>query len=138
VGHRSLPVALARRACGAAALLGASCHSPLELANAAAAGADFALLSPVWPTSSKPGVVGLGLEQAAQWTREAPLPVVWLGGCNGARAQDAASLPVAEKPVGIAAISAIADEADPEHAARGLVHAWRAALVDRSARSARG
>jgi thiamine monophosphate synthase len=48
------------------------------------------------------------------------------------------ALSVAQKPIGIAAISAIADAADPEHASRGLVHAWRAALVDRSVRTSRG
>jgi thiamine-phosphate pyrophosphorylase len=138
LGHRSLPVALARRACGPEALLGASCHSPLELSNAADAGADFALLSPVWATTSKPGLVGLGVERAGQWTRETPLPVLWLGGCSAARAQEAESLPLAEKPIGIAAISAIADAEDPEHASRALVHAWSAALVDRMSRTSRG
>ncbi len=138
VGHRSLPVAIARRACGPEALLGASCHSPLELSNAAAAGADFALLSPVWATSSKPGLAGLGVERAGQWTREAPLPVLWLGGCSAARAHEAGSLPVAERPIGIAAISAIAEAADPELATRALVHAWRAALVDGAARTSLG
>ena len=138
VGHRSLPVALARRACGPEALLGASCHSPLELSNAGDAGADFALLSPVWATSSKPGLVGLGVERAGQWTREAPLPVLWLGGCSAARAQEVGSLPLAEKPIGIAAISAIADAEDPEHASRALVSSWRAALMDRAVRTSRG
>jgi thiamine-phosphate pyrophosphorylase len=138
VGHRSLPVELARRACGPEALLGASCHSPLELSNAAAAGADFALLSPVWATSSKPGLVGLGVERAGQWTRETQLPVLWLGGCSAAKALEAESFPLAQKPIGIAAISAIADAADPELATRALVSSWRAALVDRSARSSRG
>jgi len=36
-------------------LVGRSCHSAAELARAAAEGCDWAMLSPVYPTSSKPG-----------------------------------------------------------------------------------
>ena len=138
VGHRSLPVALARRACGPDALLGASCHSQLELENAATAGADFALLSPVWATTSKPGLPGLGSVLAGEWTRTSPLPCLWLGGCSALRAPEVEALPLSQRPIGIAAISAIADAEDPEHAASSLVHSWRSALGDRAVRTVRG
>ncbi len=61
-------------------LVAASCHSVEELVKAAALGADFAVLSPVLPTNSHPGVVPLGWERFAELTVEAPLPVYALGG----------------------------------------------------------
>jgi thiamine-phosphate diphosphorylase len=45
------------------ALVGRSCHSAAELARARAEGCDWALLSPVFPTASKPGygpALGIG------------------------------------------------------------------------------
>ncbi|MCB9887228.1 MAG: thiamine phosphate synthase [Planctomycetes bacterium] len=60
LGHRSLAPAAARARLGRAAVIGYSAHDAAQLATAAAAGCDFALLSPVWPTQSKPGALGLG------------------------------------------------------------------------------
>jgi len=48
-------VAEARRALGAKALIGISAHSAEELTQAATAGADYATLSPIFLTQSKPG-----------------------------------------------------------------------------------
>ncbi len=124
VGVRSLPPDQARRAVGERALLGVSCHDAVELAEAEAAGADFALLSPVWPTRSKPGHVGLSVARAGALTAGAGLPTLWLGGVTSARAAEVAGLPPVQRPVGIAVMSAIADAADPEAAARELLRAW--------------
>lgn len=61
-------------------LIGASCHSPAELAQAAALSLDYALLSPVLPTASHPGVEGIGWRRFSRWLEEANLPVYALGG----------------------------------------------------------
>jgi len=124
VGVRSLPPALARRAVGEGAWLGVSCHDATELARAKAAGADFALLSPVWPTGSKPGHGGLAVARAGLLTEGAGLPLLWLGGVTAARADEVRELPVTQRPVGIAVMSAIADANDAEGAARELLRAW--------------
>ena len=124
VGVRSLPPALARRAVGDGALLGVSCHDEAELARAKSAAADFALLSPVWPTGSKPGHAGLGVVRAGALTAGAGLPVVWLGGVASTRAADAAALPPAHRPSGVAVMSAIADAVDPAGAVREILRAW--------------
>jgi len=124
VGVRSLPPALARRAVGDGALLGVSCHDEAELARARSAAADFALLSPVWPTGSKPGHAGLGVVRAGALTAGAGLPVVWLGGITAPRAADAAALPPAHRPSGVAVMSAIADAVDPAGAVREILRAW--------------
>lgn len=61
-------------------LVGASCHDEQELARAARLGADFVVLGPVQPTSSHPGMTGLGWNRFAQLVRDYPLPVYALGG----------------------------------------------------------
>ena len=62
------------------ALVGASCHSPEELAHAASLELDFVLLSPVLPTRSHPGEPALGWESFTRLTERFPLPVFALGG----------------------------------------------------------
>ena len=124
VGVRSLPPELARRAVGEGALLGVSCHDAIELGRAKVAGADFALLSPVWPTGSKPGHLGLSVARAGALTAGAGLPTLWLGGVSAARAVEVRGLPPLQRPVGIAVMSAISDALDPEAAVRELLRAW--------------
>jgi thiamine-phosphate pyrophosphorylase len=126
VGRRSLPWPLARRALGAQALLSASVHGARDLAAAAAAGADVALLAPVWPTTSKPGAPALGVAAAAQLTAGAALPVVWLGGLERADAGSVLALPPEQRPIGVAARSMLCSAADVEATARALVSLWAA------------
>jgi thiamine-phosphate pyrophosphorylase len=73
-------VPAARRRLGPGALIGASCHGTADSAAAAAAGADYATLSPVFLTASKPGygpALGLAALEAA---RVSGIPVIALGG----------------------------------------------------------
>lgn len=58
----------------------ASCHDAAELAQAAALGADFVVLSPVLPTPTHPEAVGMGWEKFAGLMENYPLPVYALGG----------------------------------------------------------
>jgi thiamine-phosphate pyrophosphorylase len=80
-------IAAARRRLGTKALIGVSAHSPAEVADARAAGADYATVSPIFASSSKPGYgpeLGLnGLRAAAA----SGLPVLALGGITAATAQ---------------------------------------------------
>ena len=75
-GRRSAPQA------GAVQLVGASAHSAAELAEAAALGADYATLSPIFATACKPGAVPLGIAALAAACKESPLPVFALGGIS--------------------------------------------------------
>ncbi|MCU0864684.1 MAG: thiamine phosphate synthase [Planctomycetes bacterium] len=124
VGHRSVPPELARRVLGPAAVLGFSAHDAAELELAVAAGCDFALLAPVWPTASKPGAPHLGPVRAARLTAMARLPVLWLGGIDAAIVEQLSAVPVAGRPIGIAVRSAIMAAADPTAAAAALLAAW--------------
>ncbi len=84
-------------------MLGASCHTAEELAHACAMGADFALLSPVMPTRSHPGMLPLGWEKFAELTAASTIPVYALGGMT------AADIPLAWRKggQGVAAISGL-------------------------------
>ena len=68
-------------------LVTAAAHSHAALLAAAAAGADAALLSPVFVTASHPGVRPLGPQRFAALAAACPLPVYALGGIDGARAR---------------------------------------------------
>ena len=61
-------------------LVAASCHHEEDLCRAAAVGADFAVLSPVQPTSSHPDAATLGWDRFAALAATASLPVYALGG----------------------------------------------------------
>ena len=58
----------------------ASCHDAKELARAAELDADFVVLSPVLPTTTHPGMAGMGWERFAELARDYPLPIYALGG----------------------------------------------------------
>jgi thiamine monophosphate synthase len=66
------------------AVVGRSCHSPAEVARAAAEGCDHVFLSPVFPTPSKPGHgPALGTGGLAALAAGAP-PAYALGGVRPA------------------------------------------------------
>ena len=62
------------------ALLSVAAHGRPALRRARRLGADWATLSPVFPTDSHPGAPTLGLRRFALWARHAGLPVLALGG----------------------------------------------------------
>jgi thiamine monophosphate synthase len=66
-------------------LLGASCHSAAEVDAAFAAGVDYALLSPVWRPTSKPGDLRSPLGPDRFVAMAAGRPVLALGGLTPAR-----------------------------------------------------
>ena len=66
-------------------VLSAAAHSRPALARAARLGADFALLSPVFPTASHPDAKPLGAMRFRALTRGAPLPIWALGGVTARR-----------------------------------------------------
>jgi 8-oxo-dGTP diphosphatase len=59
---------------------GASCHNAEELARAEQLGLDFAVLAPVLPTLSHPGMPTLGWQKFAALIRDCSIPVYALGG----------------------------------------------------------
>lgn len=84
-----LPEGVARRQVLASALgwrrrhrrlLTVAAHGPRGLARGGRLGANAALLSPVFPTTSHPDAIPIGAVRFAAWCCKALLPVVALGG----------------------------------------------------------
>lgn len=65
----------------------ATAHDLTEIGVAARLGADAVLLSPVFPTRSHPGGGVLGAAKFRLIARQAPLPVIALGGMTAHRAR---------------------------------------------------
>ncbi len=118
-GSGAEAIAAARDALGPVALIGVSAHAPQEVAQAAAAGADYVTLSPIFPTASKPGYgPALGLEGIAA-AQKSGLPVVALGGIEpetvaACRAAGAAA---------VAVMGGLMRAGDPAGAVRALLKA---------------
>ena len=114
----ALPAHVVRPLLGEHALIGVSCHDASGLATAAASGASFATLSPVFasPGKGKP----LGLPQFSALARGAPLPVYALGGVDSARARALKAAGAA----GLAVISSVFRSPDPAAAVSDLLSAW--------------
>jgi len=109
----------ARQFLGAGALIGFSAHSVAEIAEAEAMGADYATLSPIFPTASKPGygpALGLASLRAVAAHR---LPVFALGGIDGDNA------PACRKAgaAGVAVMGGVMRGADPRAATARFVAA---------------
>jgi thiamine-phosphate pyrophosphorylase len=100
---QSMPAEAVRRAVPPDFWIGVSCHSAEEVWVAESAGADYALLGPIFGTESKRiygPPLGLGvLERAARGARR--LPVLALGGITVERAAEC----IAAGAAGIAGIS---------------------------------
>jgi thiamine-phosphate pyrophosphorylase len=76
--------ALATRPVPDEALLSVACHTLQDLRQAAAIGADCAVLSPVLATLSHPGAPTLGWQTFAAWSSQVEVPVYALGGMTRA------------------------------------------------------
>jgi 8-oxo-dGTP diphosphatase len=61
-------------------LVGASCHSPAELARVAQLGLDYAILGPVQKTPTHPNVTGMGWEHFRIAARGQAVPIYAIGG----------------------------------------------------------
>ena len=119
-------LAEARRALGPGALLGASCHSLEEAAAAAAAGAGYVTLSPVFESASKPGYgPALGPAGLQAMAARLAVPAIALGGVAAGNAGAC----LAAGAAGVAVMGAIMAAADPGAAASELL----AALAERNA-----
>ncbi|MCC0805396.1 thiamine phosphate synthase [Methylobacterium sp. W2] len=119
-GAMPVDVAAARRDLSPGCLVGVSAHSPVEVSRAAEAGADYATLSPIFATPSKPGYgPALGPTILERGSRPA-IPVFALGGVTPANAgvcRDAGFS-------GIAVMGGVMGAADSRAAVRAYLDAW--------------
>jgi thiamine-phosphate pyrophosphorylase len=80
-----LPVAAVRGAVPPGFVVSRSTHSREAVERSYREGATFVLFGPVYPTSSKPGHPGVGLEVLAEVVSSVPIPVYALGGVTPER-----------------------------------------------------
>ncbi len=112
-------VEAARRRLGRDAVIGVSAHGLGDVKAAAAAGADYVTLSPIYLTSSKPGYgPALGVE-AIREAAKAGIPIVALGGVTPGVARPCLDAGAA----GVAVMGDIMRSADPGRNVAGLLKA---------------
>ena len=115
-GH-SFTVGEARALLGPRRLIGVSTHHPYEVAAAAAAGADFAVLGPIFATPSKAACgAPLGVDALTRARAATPLPFFAIGGLDA----DNAATARAHGATGVAVIRAVLAADDPAAAAATL------------------
>lgn len=113
-------------------MVGRSCHTVAELRDACRNGADYATISPVFPTTSKPGYgPPLGVEGLASACRSMAddvgsvrrrLPVIALGGVGSGRVASC----LAAGAAGVAVMGEVMRADDPASTVRALLGELRA------------
>jgi len=91
-----------------------SCHHADELELASQYGADYAMLSPVFPTACHPGAPHLGVDTFRQLAAATALPVIALGGIT-----TSSCLTLAGRPVAV--MGALLNATNPRLAAQQLL-----------------
>ena len=118
LGQDDVPVAAARRVLGPGRLIGLSTHDPEQARAAAAAGADYVAVGPIYATRSKVGALaprGLDLVRAAR--ASVPCPLVAIGGIDATTAAEV----VAAGADAVAIIAALVRTPDPAAAVRDVL-----------------
>ena len=105
-------------------VIGRSCHSAAQLRDAAAEGCAYATLSPIFRSASKPGY---GPPLGPEALRDAPLPVLALGGVTTSNAAAC----VAAGAHGVAVMGELMRAPDPAATASALLQAVDVAAVAR-------
>ncbi len=117
VGQEDMPAAVARRLMGSDRLLGVSAATPEEARAAQDDGADYVGVGSVYATGSKSDAgAPIGLAGLAAVADAVHVPVVAIGGIGPGRAADC----IRHGADGVAVISAIVSQPEPEAAARAL------------------
>ena len=101
-------------------LVGRSCHTSSDLVRAAAQGATYATVSPVFETASKPGYgPALGLAGLSELARAVDVPVYALGGVTA----DRVTRCVEAGAFGVAVMGAVMTADEPRAVVDALVDA---------------
>ena len=117
LGQGDFPIPLARKLLGEEAIIGGSAGNVEEAQKCFLEGADYIGFGPVYSTSSKEDAgPASGLDLLRQVVEKIPLPIIAIGGIN----KDNTLLVRETGAYGIAVISAVCCEKDPEEATRCL------------------
>jgi thiamine-phosphate pyrophosphorylase len=117
LGQDDFPIPLARKLLGENSIIGGSAANLEEAQKCLAEGADYIGFGPVYPTTSKEDadpVTGIKLLKRA--VEAIPLPIIAVGGISVENAPEVMRVGAQ----GIAVISAVCCQEDPERATRAL------------------
>ena len=120
LGTGSLPLKVVR-AIVPDKIVGVSIHSTAEALQAQADGADYVLAGHIFPTCSKPGLAGRGLDFVRSVKSAVNLPVIAIGGIN----PENAAMVIRAGADGIAVMSLVMEAAD----ITGTVKALRRSIL---------
>jgi thiamine-phosphate pyrophosphorylase len=122
VGGRDLPVHVARRILGPAAVLGATARDPGAGTAAVTAGASYLGVGPCHATATKAGLPApIGPNGVRRVASVVSVPVIAIGGVTAVRVPEL----LAAGAYGVAVVGALSQAADPARATLELLHALR-------------
>jgi len=114
LGQDDAPVAEARAALGAQAIIGLSTHTPEQIE--AACEVDYIGVGPVHETPTKPGRPAVGLSLVAYAAAQAQVPFFAIGGINPGNVEAVRNAGARR----VAVVRALTEAPDPESVARRL------------------
>ena len=120
LGQNDFPIPLARKLLGENRIIGGSAVTHEEARNCLAEGADYIGFGPVYPTTSKDDagpVTGIALLEEV--VKAVPIPIIAIGGVTVENTLEV----IRAGAQGIAVISAVCCQKNPEQAARKLSQA---------------
>jgi len=109
-------------------LIGVSAHDVAGIARAAAQDADYATYSPIFASASKPEYPALGLARLIEAARNAPLPLLALGGID----ETTLASTIAAGASGVAVMGEAMRADDPSRTVAALIARLRHALAARA------
>lgn len=120
LGQDDFPIPMARELLGEGRIIGGSAATLDEARKCLSEGADYVGFGPVYPTSSKDdaGPVS-GIDILKQVVEIVPLPIIAIGGVGA----ENTAIVIRAGAHGIAVISAVCCQDDPEEATRSLYQA---------------
>ncbi len=119
LGQTDMPLKMAKRILGEEMVIGISAESIEDAITAEKGGADYLGVSPIYATPTKTDTApALGLKGLRDIRKAVKLPLVGIGGLNRDNAADV----IRNGADGVAVVSAIVADDDPEAAAAELNH----------------
>lgn len=117
LGQDDFTIPLARKLLGEDVIIGGSASTIEEARDCLSEGADYVGFGPVYPTTSKDDASPVtGIPMLKQVVEEIPLPIIVIGGVSAENIPDV----MRAGAHGIAVISAVCCQEDPEEATRAL------------------
>jgi thiamine-phosphate pyrophosphorylase len=129
VGQDDMPAREARRLLRPGMVLGVSTHDEDQARAAVADAADYVAVGSIFPTTSRAGFQLVGTDLIRRVRPAVPVPLVAIGGITA----DNAAEVIRAGADGVAVISAVCAQRDPESATRALLERLRSAERPRPA-----